>query len=312
MKTAVVAILLQTACCLGTPLFGQSVNSSSQPGANLEAELARIDDERRNAYLQNDAATLDRILADDVTAVAGIGTEGDKASILADVRSHDLMYTKLTYGHRKIRIYGDTAVVTSHAEVVANYKERELSGKLLVTRVYAKQEGNWKLVAIQSTRIPEQMSVAARDTEAELRAVMTELHKAALAGDTETTISLMTDEYVQTDIAGHFQEKAEWLNTYSRPLAELIKAGKFHWEVYEEKDVQVRTYKDAAVVMGTLELKGTGARWGAQHTWMADPDAHLSATLRFTRVFIRRNGKWLLAAIHNALLSPPPATGNSH
>ena len=147
--------------------------------------------------------------------------------------------------------------------------------------------------------------------EAELHAVMAELHKAALEGDTETTISLMTDEYVQTDIAGHFQEKTEWLNTYSKPLAELIKAGKFHWEVYEEKDVQVRIYKDAAVVMGRLELKGAGARWGAHHTWVADPDAHPSATLHFTRVFIRRNGKWLLAALHNAVPLPPPAS-NSH
>jgi imidazolonepropionase-like amidohydrolase len=41
-------------------------------------------------------------------------------------------------------------------------------------------------------------------TEAELRAVMAELHRAALEGDTEKTTSLMTDEYVQTDSSGHF------------------------------------------------------------------------------------------------------------
>jgi homoserine O-acetyltransferase len=142
--------------------------------------------------------------------------------------------------------------------------------------------------------------------EAELRAVMAELHKASLEGDTERTVSLMTDEYVQTDISGHFQEKAEWMSGYSRPLAELIKAGKFHWEVYEEKDVQIRIYGDAALVMGMLELKGVGARWGEKYTWVADPDAHPGATLRFTRVFVQRNGKWLLAAIHNAIPLPPP------
>jgi hypothetical protein len=143
--------------------------------------------------------------------------------------------------------------------------------------------------------------------EAELRATMTELHKAALEGDSEKTASLMTDGYVQTDITGHFQEKTEWLDTYSKPLAELIKAGKFHWEVYDENDVQIRMYKDAAVVMGRLELKWVGGRWEAPHTLVADPGAHFSATLRSTRVFIRRNGKWLLAAIHNALPLPPPA-----
>lgn len=146
--------------------------------------------------------------------------------------------------------------------------------------------------------------------EAELRATMAELHKATLEGDTEKTTSLMADEYVQTDISGHFQEKTEWLNTYAKPLAELMKAGKFHWESYEEKDVQIRIYGDAAVVMA-LQLKGTGTRWGAQHTWVADPDAHVGATLRFTRVFIRRNGKWLLAALHNAVPLPPPENRSS-
>ncbi len=87
--------------------------------------------------------------------ISGIGTEGDKASVLADVGSHALTYKRLSYDHRKIRIYGNTAVVTSHAEIVANYKERDLTGKLLVTRVYVKPNGSWKLVAIQSTRIPE-------------------------------------------------------------------------------------------------------------------------------------------------------------
>jgi len=168
-----------------------------------------------------------------------------------------------------------------------------------------------RLVTIHATKVTESSvkRVEAPSAEAQLRATMTELHKAALEGDSEKTASLMTDEYVQTDISGHFQEKTEWLNTYSKPLAELIKAGNFHWEVYDEKDVQIRMYGDAAVVMGTFELKGVGARWGEQHTWVADPDAHPGATLRFTRVFIRRNGKWLLTAIHNALLlpSPPPA-----
>jgi hypothetical protein len=54
-----------------------------------------------------------------------------------------------------------------------------------------------------------------------------------------------------------------------------------------------------------LELKGSGARPTPQHTWVADPDAHVSLTLRFTRVYIKRNGKWLLAALHNAVPLPP-------
>lgn len=181
MKSILVSLLIAALACSPGSLeqdlagvdYPPANSAPPQLSTNLEDEVARIDDERRNAYLQNDAGALDRILADDVTAVAGIGSEDDKASILADVRSHDLTYKKLTYDHRKIRIYGDTAVVTSQAEIIANYKERDLSGKLLVTRVYAKQQGNWKLVAIQSTRIPPSVNVAAQDTTYQATAEVT-------------------------------------------------------------------------------------------------------------------------------------------
>lgn len=140
-----------------------------------------------------------------------------------------------------------------------------------------------------------------------LRQVMAELHQAALDGDTKTTESLMTDGYIQTDISGHLLEKTEWLETYSRPLAKLIKAGVFHWDLYRESNIQVRMYGDAAVVMGVFDLKGRGADWGEKGTWVADPKAHPQMTLRFTRVFVRDHGAWKLAAIHNAPL-PPPAS----
>jgi Domain of unknown function (DUF4440) len=142
-------------------------------------------------------------------------------------------------------------------------------------------------------------------SEAELRATMAECRKAALEGDLEKITGCLADQYLQTDIAGYVQDKTAWLNEYARPLADLIKAGKFRWEVYDPKDVQIRMYGDAAVVIGSLELKGSGARPTPQHTWVADPDAHVSLTLRFTRVYIKRSGKWLLAALHNAVPLPP-------
>jgi len=145
-------------------------------------------------------------------------------------------------------------------------------------------------------------------SEAELRATMAERHKASLEGDTEKIAASMTDDYLQTDIFGFVQDKSTWLNQYFIPLAELIKAGKFRWEVYDEKDVQVRIYGDTGVIIGTLEVKGSGARMDAdRHTWVADPNAVLSGKLHFTRVYVRRSGKWLLAALHNSMpLARPP------
>ena len=88
-------------------------------------------------------------------------------------------------------------------------------------------------------------------------------------------------------------------------LSSVVELARLRWEIYDPKDVQIRMYGDAAVVIGSLELKGSGARPTPQHTWVADPDAHVSLTLRFTRVYIKRSGKWLLAALHNAVPLPP-------
>jgi len=155
-----------------------------------------------------------------------------------------------------------------------------------------------------SATLAQEQSTA--NAEAELRAVMAERLKASMAGDTEKIASSLADEYLQTGISGYVQDKNAWLNEYFKPLAELIKAGKFHWEVFEEKDVQVRASGDTAVVIGRMELKGTGARGDRErHTWVVDPDAHPAMTLRFTRVYVKRNRKWLLVALHNVVPLPP-------
>ena len=146
-------------------------------------------------------------------------------------------------------------------------------------------------------------------SEAELRAVMAERHKASLEGDTEKIAASITDDYLQTDISGFVQDKNTWLKQYFVPLAELIKAHQFRWDVYDEKDVQIRIHDGSAIVIGTLEAKGSGARMDAErHTWIADPTSSFSGKLRFTRVYVKQNGKWLIAALHNSvpLSSPAP------
>jgi homoserine O-acetyltransferase len=152
---------------------------------------------------------------------------------------------------------------------------------------------------------PNQSTAQSSSAEADIRAVMAERLKASFKGDTEKIASSMADDYIQTDISGYVQNKSTWVNEYFKPLAELIKTGKFRWDVFEEKDIQIRIHGDSAVVIGRLELKGNGARPAPQHTWVADPEARPSLTLHFTRVYIRRNEKWLLAALHNAVPAQP-------
>ena len=150
--------------------------------------------------------------------------------------------------------------------------------------------------------------LAQTGAEAELRKLMSERVQASLAGDTERVAGFLSDDYFQTDISGHVQDKATWLQEYSIPLAELIQAGKFRWDKYDQSELHFHVYRDFAVVMGRLDLQGTGAKWSStQHTWVADPGASFSGTLWFTHVYRKQNGKWLLVALQNAVPVGPPS-----
>jgi len=157
--------------------------------------------------------------------------------------------------------------------------------------------------------------VSAQETKADglatldpqLRAAIAAREKANRDGDTALIESLMAAEYVQTDIGGRVQTKYEWLASYFKPLAEMIRAGDFHWKVWEETDVRSRSFGDTVVVVGKLRLEGEGATFVPGREWVKAPGSRLGpTTLIFTRVWIKRDGKWLLAAIHNAVPPPPP------
>jgi predicted ester cyclase len=144
--------------------------------------------------------------------------------------------------------------------------------------------------------------------ERALRVAMDELARAHREGDTEAIERLLAPEYVQTDIWGRRQDRATWMAEYFRPLAELIRSGRFRWEAYDQREVEVRTLGDAAVATGSLHLRGIGARPSGR-SWMADPDARVSGSLRFTRFWVRRDAEWRIVALHNAGWTP--STGSA-
>ncbi len=143
--------------------------------------------------------------------------------------------------------------------------------------------------------------------EPDLKVAIAAREKANLQGDTAQIEALMAAEYVQTDIGGRVQSRSEWLASYFKPLAEMIRAGEFRWTVWEETEVQARSFGDTVVVVGNLKLEAVGASFVPGRDWVKSPGSRLGpATLSFTRVWIKRDGKWLLAAIHNAVPPPPP------
>jgi ketosteroid isomerase-like protein len=120
----------------------------------LHREIENLESQWRAAVLQNDVATANRLLADDYLGINPNGTLETKADALAQRRAGTVKISSLDPDNVKVRVYGDTAVVTSRVAVQGHDGERDISGLYHYTRVYSRRSGEWKIVSFEASRIP--------------------------------------------------------------------------------------------------------------------------------------------------------------
>jgi ketosteroid isomerase-like protein len=117
-----------------------------------EDEILKIEDQRVQAMIAGDVATLDRLLADDLTYAHSTGQVESKAEFLGRIKSGDLKYNAMPREDVKVRLLGCAAIVTGRAKLDVESKGVKLSFPLRFTDVYVKRAERWQLIAWQSTR----------------------------------------------------------------------------------------------------------------------------------------------------------------
>jgi ketosteroid isomerase-like protein len=120
---------------------------------NAEQEVTQLTDQYIAALKGKDAAALERIWADDLTYINPGGAMLTKAQRLADIQSGANRFDSLEVSDRTVRVYGDTAVMTSLTTMKGQYGGQDASGQYRVTNVFAKRGGGWQIVSLQMTRI---------------------------------------------------------------------------------------------------------------------------------------------------------------
>jgi len=126
----------------------------NQPAREAEQEIRELETRRFKAQINADAATLDRILSDDLTYVHSSAHVDTKVSYIASIRSGELKYVSIVPDELKVRVYGNTAVVTGRGEFKAQSQGQPVNIQLRFTDVYVRRDGRWQMVAWESTRIP--------------------------------------------------------------------------------------------------------------------------------------------------------------
>jgi len=137
-------ILMISALSLGTAT--NDLNASSEEDAKAVAAY-------QAAVKSNDAATMDQILADDFVLVNGRGKVSSKADLIESARKKEVTYERQDEepGTQKVRVWGDTAVVTALLWIKAVQGGKPIDYKLWFSDTYVRTPTGWRYVFGQAS-----------------------------------------------------------------------------------------------------------------------------------------------------------------
>ena len=136
-------------------LITMQPTTQARSAADDEKAVEALDIEYQAAVKQNDVATMDRILADDFVLVTGLGKTHTKADLLEEARSKRTVYEHQEDSVRKVRVWGDTAVVTALLWAKGTEDGKAFDYKLWFSDTYVRTPTGWRYVFAQaSTRLP--------------------------------------------------------------------------------------------------------------------------------------------------------------
>jgi ketosteroid isomerase-like protein len=159
MKRLTVTLLMM-ALSVGTLLAQAQTKAADarKPAASANAardEFKQIENDWVDASKTKNAEKLGDILADSWVALDWDGKRTDKAKALADMKTPGNSLDSIEMGPMTVRIFGNTAVVTGSDTEKSMENGKDTSGKYVWTDVFVKQNGKWRAVASQSTKVPK-------------------------------------------------------------------------------------------------------------------------------------------------------------
>ena len=131
----------------------QPENASTAAAIKAEDEIKKLEEMRNQAILHGDVAALDHMTSDDYTFVTLRGEMRTKQEILNGFASGSFHYESRQIFDLKVRVYGNTAVVTGRSVQKGMENGKDYSGDYWFTRVYVRRNDNWLTVALQTTPI---------------------------------------------------------------------------------------------------------------------------------------------------------------
>ena len=116
-----------------------------------EETVARLEREVGEALARCDVEALQRYLADDFIGINVMNLETTKADVLAQFGSSDYEPESLVNDVRRVRLFGDVAVVTAQGSAKGKYKGEQADMIFAYTRIWVNRDGRWQAVAAHAS-----------------------------------------------------------------------------------------------------------------------------------------------------------------
>jgi ketosteroid isomerase-like protein len=134
----------------------KAVGSERGPSrGTLAQEVLEVKHQYDEAQLKNDGEWFRRMFADDYIFVLPDSTVVTKEEFVKDLESRDLVWESVSGRDMKVRVYGDTAVVTGQFFGKGRYKRNIVDERQMFTSVWIKRNGQWQAISEHASSLLE-------------------------------------------------------------------------------------------------------------------------------------------------------------
>jgi len=123
--------------------------------AGNEQTIIELDRKRMTAMAEKDVAALKNMLCKGLIYTHSSGRQDTKQSLIEGMESGSTVYTSVVPSEVKAQDLGNAVVLTGVAAISVNSKGKPNSFRVRFTDVYENQNGTWRMVTWQSTKIPD-------------------------------------------------------------------------------------------------------------------------------------------------------------
>jgi ketosteroid isomerase-like protein len=118
-------------------------------------EVLAADERRFEAMRKGDWAGLDAALAADLTYVHSTARLESKAEHIGNLKAGKPHYRGIAPRDRKVRVHGNVGIVNGVSEMYVENAGKEQRFTVRYLAVYTKSGEAWRMIAWQSTRVPD-------------------------------------------------------------------------------------------------------------------------------------------------------------